>query len=197
MDDKSEALLREYDANVRLYGQVNEVRQSRINWTFLIQGALFAAVIGSDHLAIRLVACALGIVISIAAYVVIGRHTAYAHMRSSQAEDIESQLRATFKDHPCTFQREGKIFAPKERKGIWLWLADHFPLWTPTVQYCFPAAGTVLRVRWYERFSANSVEQLVIGPLIGAAWAVVLGLVAAGCLGGESADWACLIGFER
>jgi len=188
MDDKTEALLREYAANVQLYVQVNEVRQSRINWTFLIQGALFAAVVGSDHLAIRLTACALGMVISAAAYLVIGRHTAYARMRCYQAEDIESRLRETFKDHPFTFQREGKIFGPKERKGLWKVIAKHFPLPTATQQYCFPAAGTILRLRWYERFSANQLEQLVVGVVFFVAWTVLLALVAAGCLTTGSAD---------
>jgi len=195
MENEREMLQRGYAALVELYMHTNQIRQNRVNWNFLVQGALLAAVLGTEHLAIRLIACVLGLATTLAAFLVVGRHTAHMALRGLEMRELEHRLpllRAS--------AAEKELFGPPaDGPGSW-WqrLARQvaFPLPTGRNLRC-DITGEEISVQWHGRFSANTVEQFVIGPVIFLAWLAVLVLVAAGCLGNGAADWGFFIGLGR
>jgi hypothetical protein len=176
MPNETDCLLSEYRTDVELYIHTNQVRQSRINWNFLVQGALLAAVLGSERLPVQILAATLGVVTSVAAYFIVGRHTAYMRPRAVQAREVEAALGEIGAPGPRTFADEFRLFAPRRRNRL-LRLAG-LPLPSEAKETTFERSGETLRLPFSSLLSANEVEALIVGGVIPLAWVAVLVLSA-------------------
>jgi hypothetical protein len=205
-----EALLEEYRAIVQFYMHTNQITQNRVNWSFVVQGALLAAVLQTNELTIQLLACTMGIIIGFATFLILGRHKANVRQRAFRGREVESLLRANLgtEDVFRTFASEKEAFGPADectKRLCCRWLLERCRRVAKCISLPWPS-GRDLRpsvtnesfeLQAHARFSANDLEQLVVGVFVPVAWIFVLWAVVAGRLGSEAADWGFFIGFGR
>ena len=190
MDNEREMLQRGYAALLELYMHTNQIRQNRVNWNFLVQGALLAAVLGTEHLPIRVIACVVGLATTLAAFLVVGRHTAHMTLRGLELRELEHRLQPL-----RASANEKELFGPQDDRPRSWWdrLARGIAFPLPTRgNLRSHITGEEITVQWHGRFSANTVEQFVIGPVIFLAWLAVLVLVATGSLRSKPVDLAIM-----
>lgn len=179
MNHDTEALLAEYRTNVDLFIHTDEIRQTRINWNFLVQAALLAAVLSTNREAAQISAAIAGATVGIAAFFIAGRHSAYQHLRTLQAREIEEMLKERGLAL-TTFTRELDIFRPVKRRAFFDAVGRVIPLPQGLTDQPFARSGETLYLPFAARFSANQMEGFVLGVVIPIFWTAIFVLTVLG-----------------
>ena len=112
MNRVNRVLLEEYKNAVQLYCHEDNLKQTRMNYLYIIQGAGIAALKAFyDNFFIKVAICLLEIIITFFICLILARHRKFLIFRTAQAMDLEKRI-----GQLSTFEREYRLFARKKGK---------------------------------------------------------------------------------